>query len=161
MRKLAFVCIGVLSLVSWSLQAQEGRGGDGYEKQYHSQKVAYLTTEMDLSPEESAAFWPLYNAHDKEMGRLKDDIKEYRNKLSMKGEDLTEEEALEALNNYQDKMGEMHQLQVDYQNKYLEVIPATKVILMLKAEKEFRRDLLRKLGDKRRHRGGRNATDQE
>ncbi len=36
-----------------------------------------------------------------------------------------------------DKMGEMHRLQVDYQVKYLEVISAKKVIVMLKAEKEL------------------------
>lgn len=161
MRKLVFVCIGILSFISWSLQAQEGRHGADFEKKYHSQKVAYLTTEMDLSPDESAAFWPLYNAHDKEMASLKDDIKGYRNKISKMGEGLTEEDALEALNNYQDKMGEMHQIQVDYQVKYLQVIPAKKVIIMLRAEKEFRRGLLRELGDKRKHQNRRKSTDQE
>jgi len=160
MRKLAFVCIGILTLVSWSLQAQNGRGGKDHEKKYHSQKVAYLTTEMDLSPEESAAFWPLYNAHAKEMGILKDEMKSLRHEVAMEDGELSEEEALKALKSFQKNMGKMHQIELLYQNKYLEVIPASKVVLMLKAEKEFRRDLLRKLGNKHKYRGGRDTTDQ-
>ncbi len=143
------------------MSAQQGGRGDDFEKKYHTQKVAYLTTEMDLSPEESAMFWPLYNAHSKEEKNLKNEIKEHRRIINKKGDALTEEEALEALNNYQYKMGKMHQLQVDYQLKYLEVIPAKKVVVMLRAEKEFRRELLRKLGDQRRHRGGKYSNDQE
>ena len=159
MKKIAFVCIGILSLLSFGLQAQNGREGDDFEKKYHSQKVAYLTTEMDLSPEESAAFWPLYNAHEKEASIIKDEMKSYRREVAQKEGVLSEEEALAALKSFQENMGKMHQIEILYQNKYLEVIPATKVILMLKAEKEFRRDLLRELGNKRKHRGGRNTSD--
>ena len=161
MRKLAFVYIGILSLISWSIQAQEGRRGDDFEKKYHSQKVAYLTTEMDLSPEESAVFWPLYNAHEKEKGKLKDEMKSYRREVAQKDEELTEEEALETLKFFQDNMVKMHQIEVQYQNKYIKVISAKKVIVMLKAEKEFRRDLLRKLGEKRKHQNKLKTTDQE
>ncbi|NPD45205.1 MULTISPECIES: hypothetical protein [unclassified Lentimicrobium] len=159
MKKIAFVYIGILSLLTFSLYAQDGRDGEDFEKKYHSQKVAYLTTEMDLTPEESAAFWPLYNAHEKEKGIIKDEMKSYRQEVAQKDGDLSEEEALEALKSFQVNMGKMHQIELFYQNKYLEVIPATKVILLLKAEKEFRRDLLRELANKRRHRGGRNTID--
>ena len=64
---------------------------------------------------------------------------------------MSEQESKEALVFFQKHMTQMNNLQIEYQNKYLEVISAQKVLLMLKAEKEFRRNLLRKLGDRRQH----------
>jgi len=147
MKKTALLLIGILTV---SLGFTQPKGEDVEEK-YYAQKVAYLTTEMDLNAQESSTFWPLYNEHEKKQSALKNDMKTFRKKIHNNESELTEDESLKALLFFQDHMTQMIQLQIEYQNKYLEVISARKVLLMLKAEKEFRRNLLRKLGDRRQH----------
>ena len=41
-----------------------------------AQKVAYLTQKMDLTPEESQKFWPVYNLYDKELEALRKERRE-------------------------------------------------------------------------------------
>jgi len=147
MKKIAFLLMGILA---GSLIFAQSPGED-VEGKYYAQKVAYLTTEMDLSADESAAFWPLYNEHEKRQMALKSEMKSFHSKLHENENELSEEESKEALVFFQKHMTRMNDLQIEYQNKYLEVISAQKVLLMLKAEKEFRRNLLRKLGDRRQH----------
>lgn len=158
MKKAAFVLLGLLVFTCSNLIAQGHGRGDDFEKKYHAQKIAYLTTEMDLSPEEAALFWPLYNTHEKEKSDLLDEMKSYRREFSQKENEFTEEEALAALLFLQKNMDQMHHLEMQYQNKYLEVISAKKVLTMLKAEKEFRRTLLRELGNKRKHKNGNESS---
>lgn len=149
MKKTVLIVIAIIS-IHFSF-AQQGKGGEGLEEEYYTQKVAYLTTAMGLNAEESAAFWPLYNEHEKKQNVLKNEMKTFRNKLHHAEEDLSEEEAQEALEFFQNHITEMNHLEIEYQGMFLEVISAKKVLLMLKAEKDFRRDLLRKLGNKRQH----------
>lgn len=47
--------------LSFSLFAQSGKLSEEKRKEFEAQKVAFFTQEMDLSPEEAAVFWPLYN----------------------------------------------------------------------------------------------------
>lgn len=149
MKNTILILITVLS-IQFAF-AQQGKGGEDLEEKYYTQKVAYLTTEMELTADESAAFWPLYNDQERKQNVLKNEMKAFRKKLYNTEEDLSEEEALEALALYQSHITEMNKLEIEYQGKYLEVISAKKVLLMLKAEKDFRRELLRKLGNKRQH----------
>lgn len=154
MKKTILLLIGILAISTCFAQEK----GEDVEEKYYAQKVAYLTTEMDLSVEESAAFWPLYNEHEKKQNVLKEDMKGLRKKIHSEQFDLTEDESLQALLDHQSQMTQMNQLQIKYQNKYLEVISAQKVLLMLKAEKDFRRNLLRKLGDRRQHQNRRDVN---
>lgn len=147
MKKIALLLMGILAGSVIFAQSQ----GEDVEEKYYAQKVAYLTTEMDLSADESAAFWPLYNEHEKKQTALKNEMKTFHKKLHENESELSEQESKEALVFFQKHMTQMNNLQIEYQNKYLEVISAQKVLLMLKAEKEFRRNLLRKLGDRRQH----------
>jgi len=97
----------------------------------------------------------LYNEHEEKQNSLKNEMKTFRRKINHNEDDLNEEESLKALTFFQDHMTNMNHLQIEYQNKYLEVISAHKVLLMLKAEKDFRRKLLRELGGRRQHRNQR------
>lgn len=46
--------------------AQE-RLSEEKRKEFESQKIAFFTKELDLSPEEAVKFWPLYNEMGKKM----------------------------------------------------------------------------------------------
>jgi flagellar biosynthesis GTPase FlhF len=139
----------------FQVSAQYGRKHDELNEKYHSQKVAYITNALEFTSEESAAFWPIYNEYEAEKRNLQEDMWEYRSSQIDNEESITEEEAKKALEKIQMHMDEMHQMEKEYQNKYLEVLPAKKVLLLMKAEKDFRRKLLKELGRKREQRRGR------
>ena len=52
-------CLSVLA-VSVSAQPTQ-RNPQRVQEKIESQRVAFLTQKLDLTPEESAAFWPIYN----------------------------------------------------------------------------------------------------
>ena len=58
MRYLLLITTMMLTI---SLSAQ--RGGERAERgeQIEQQRIAFITTELDLSVEEAQTFWPLYN----------------------------------------------------------------------------------------------------
>ncbi len=116
---------------------------------YYAQKIAFITNALDLSPEESTVFWPLYNEYTDKKNDLHTEMVSYRQNLQEKYANISDEEAQKALNFYQEHMVQMQELEIAYQNKYLQVLPAKKVLLLLKAEKDFRRQLLKRLGRKR------------
>lgn len=152
MNKILILAIGLFIISSQSLLAQPMFEMDQVGEKYYAQKVAYLTSVMELTPDESAAFWPIYNEYEKKKSQLNENMKEHRQDAIHKGMAMSEDEALQMLKYHQQHMNEMHHLEIDYQNKYLKVISAKKVLLLLKAEKDFRRDLLKQLGERRRMR---------
>lgn len=142
----------VISFLMISVSAQNHRDFDELGEQYQAQKVAFITNALELTPDESAAFWPLYNEHEKKKNELMNAMKSYRRDLIDQKTDLSEEQAREALVFFQENMNSVHQLEIEYQNKYLKVISARKVLSLMKAEKDFRRELLKKLGERRERR---------
>ena len=52
----------LLALVmSVSAYAQPGAGHDGWRERVRSQKIAFITSEVGLTPQEAEKFWPVYN----------------------------------------------------------------------------------------------------
>jgi hypothetical protein len=152
--KTQFLILSIL-FFSLGLYAQKEIAFEDRGEKYQAQKVAYITTTLKLSPDESAAFWPLYNQYDEKRRALLETIRKYRADLLMNEKQLSEADALKALEFTQEHMKQMYQLDISYQNKYLDVISAKKVLQLIKAEKDFRRQLLRELGEKRDKRGRR------
>ena len=55
-----FTLIAVLALLSFSnIQAQPQKGG--WHDRMMSEKIAFITMELQLTPEEAQVFWPVYN----------------------------------------------------------------------------------------------------
>jgi Mg/Co/Ni transporter MgtE len=148
-----FVFLIILSLFVTSVFAQNHHKKRELGEKYQAQKVAYITNALELSSEESAAFWPIYNEHEKKENELHNEMRDFRSNILQNQENLSDNEATEALAKIQSYMNAMHEMEIKYQNKYLEVISAKKVLLLMKAEKDFRRELLKNLGEKRNKRG--------
>jgi len=142
------VILAFVAFLSMSVIAQKHRDKHELGEKYQAQKVAYITNALDLTAEESAAFWPVYNEHDQKMHTLKAEMHEYRGNL-LDNDEVTEEQANEAILFIQKHLTDINELEIEYQNKYLEILPAKKVLMLMKAEKDFRRDLLRRLGERR------------
>jgi len=153
MKKMKYTRLGYLMvflIITASAFAQKPINHQDMSEKYYAQKIAFITNELELTPEESTLFWPYYNEYNNKKDELHAEIMQYKKDLRGKYATLSEEDAEKALLFYQEHIRKMNQLEIEYQNKYLEVIPATKVLSLLKAENDFRRQMLKKLGRKRR-----------
>ena len=108
-----------------------------------SLKVAFITERLDLSSKEAEAFWPVYNAHEGEIDALRQRERiEIRAKLRNAAE-LTEAEADKLLPLAIKLQGDKAKSNLDYLKKINKIISSKKTILLMKAEEDFNRQLIK------------------
>ncbi len=150
-----FTILFLSLIISLSIFAQGPGNRMEIEKRYRSQKIAFITDKMQLSPEEAQAFWPLYNKLDAEKDASAKKMHEYRATFPENEADMTEEQAQEFLIYLNKHTAAMFKLGQEYQKHFLKVISAKKFLLLNDAENGFRRHLLQEF----RGRGARNSTN--
>jgi len=150
MKKVKIIILGMFVLSNIALIAQADRFSKQKTEEYKSEKIAYITTTMNLTPEEAEVFWPIYNKYSTKKDEMLVSMRDYRVALTDDYDELTEAQAKEAIDYFQKHMKEMNALLIVSQNEYLKVLSAKKVLLLTKAEKDFRRQMLRKLSKGKR-----------
>ena len=60
-RFLAAVAVVFLSMSMWLHISADCRYDKGWQDRMKAERVAYLTSAMDLTPAEAEKFWPVYN----------------------------------------------------------------------------------------------------
>lgn len=135
----------ILFIAAYGLvNAQNCNGKNKMRKRFEAQKMAYITQELDLTPEESQKFWPLYNEMSKKLFEAR--AKRYRNK---KGEETiakTDDEILKRCDEMLQAEINMALIKKEYFNKFKDFLSPKKVYRMLTVERDFKRKLLGKLG---------------
>lgn len=123
------------------------------KEQIRSLKIAFITERVDLSPKEAQVFWPIYNDYDKSMEKLRHEERKLLTDLKENFKTISEKEGDTALSTLskigQDKLDIRESLVTQLKN----VISSKKILTLLKAEEDFKRNLIRKLRD-RRGKGG-------
>ncbi len=148
---LAFIVI-LISLLT--IAQPPGRGHwRNHQEKLESQRVAFITNELDLSVEEAQIFWPVYNEYMEKRNEMM--IKHRTERSTMENpEKLNEEELREIANAEIENMEEMTALRRQYHDRFMEILPVSKVVKLYKAERDFNRNLLRE--SRRGGPGGRN-----
>jgi Spy/CpxP family protein refolding chaperone len=121
------------------------------KEQVKSLKVAYITNELNLTPDEAAKFWPLYNAfEDKQQEIRKQKMKAFMDRKDDNSIDkLSEKEAATMLSQMESTEEELYQLKKKFIANLKGVLPATKILKLKKAEEEFSKKLLQQYRDKK------------
>ncbi len=131
------------------------QGPTSKHEQLLSAKIAFYTSEMNLTPQEAAAFWPVYNQYWEE--------KEIAHKRVQRNMRVLMMILKEKKPNYEDNLRRIldayiTSLSIDgvinrkYYEEFQKVLPVEKVAAFYKAEEDFRIRLiyeLRKGGEKR------------
>lgn len=102
-------------------------------------RQAYITEALELTPAEAAAFFPVYWDYDRRMAEGRRDG--HRGRPGRKTRELTEKEARGELLQRRTQRQQMLTLSLEAEDAFLEILPATKVIHLPEAEREFRRKL--------------------
>jgi len=145
-RELFIALTGLLLFIISPVVGQDQSREDRWEK-IKAEKVAYLTTQLALSPAEAEKFWPVYNEMEKQRWDAQKARRELENKVSEAEESLSENEVIKLTRDFAGSMAKEGALMSGYNEKLLKVLPAKKVLKLYKAENEFRMNMIRKYRD--------------
>jgi hypothetical protein len=138
MRRKGFLIL--MMVLSIATHAQPGRRME----RIHAIKVAYLTDKLQLTSEQSARFWPVYN-------RFEDDRRElmfkYRKEKGLT--DISDHDAMRSIDEDIAAQEKMLDLRKKYKDEFLKVISPQQLATLIESEKEFKRLLLQQMKDRR------------
>ena len=144
--------IWVFATLFLSVAIVTGRGRPGMDK-IKSLKVAFITERVGLTSNEATMFWPVYNEHEDALAQIR-----RKERLEIKSkmvdfENLSDTEANKLLDQLIELEKEKQQLNVEFLSNIREVISPKKTFLLIKAEEDFKRRLLKQI-QQRRQGGG-------
>lgn len=139
--KIIIVMIAVMASLSVLGQKPD------YQK-IKSLKIAFLTERLNLSTQEAQAFWPLYNEYTEQREA------QWRKGRKIFGaikesESLSEAEASNLLKDYVAFEYEEEKLEMSFYQKIVKTVSAKKTILLIKAEEDFKRQMIRQFNKKK------------
>ncbi|MFV5695879.1 sensor of ECF-type sigma factor [Flavobacterium sp. LB3P122] len=139
----------LLLLFSFNFYAQ-GEKMKEKKEQIKVLKVAFLTTELDLTTSEAEKFWPLYNTFDDKQFELRHQkMKTLMKRINDGGLDkMSEKEASTFLTQMESNEEELFLLRKKFTANLKTIIPAIKIIKLRKSEEDFNRKLLHQYRDK-------------
>lgn len=140
----------VLMLASAISALAEERFQSDWKEKMMSEKIAFLTMEMGITPEEAQVFWPVYNQVDKE----RDEAIRRVFRTSKALEDAvtagkSEKEVSKLLDEYLAALKAQGDVEQKAYKDYAKVLPVEKLAKLYVGEEKFRRQHIRKL-----HTGG-------
>lgn len=149
--KLITLTLSMLMIATAFAQGPGGKGkGDRKEKreELEAQKVAFITTKLELTTEESEKFWPVYNERESELKTVRKDIRE----KVKEGKDLDSLSDADVKKMMEDVIKLKKQeldIEEKYNKKFQEVLPVKKVAKLHWAERKFNEEVLRAWKEKK------------
>ena len=115
------------------------------QESLQQQKVAFFTENLQLTPAESARFWPAYNDYQNRRDKITRDRNNLLKYFESNKNNLNESEAADLIGKYLAFQQEETQLLETYTKKFREILPATKVMRIYIVELDFKKWLLENL----------------
>ena len=142
-RNILFTLLSVLIVISASY-AQPGQMGREARERIEAQRIAFITKELSLTPDEATRFWPIYNEYKDALRAMRDEFE--RPDL----ENITDEEASAIIERHLQQEQKRLELKRNMMTRLRTAISPRKILLLQKAEMEFNRELLRKAQEYRK-----------
>lgn len=144
----------ILVMLTLSIGAQENKKQQQPPQRFSPERFeaelqAYITKEANLTPQEAAKFFPVY----KEM-QEKQRVLFGRQSLQGFAKPQDEQGCLKSIKESDEIDLELKRIQQSYHLRFLELLPASKVYDILKAEQGFHRHMMRNWGRGNRQQNG-------
>lgn len=146
-RIILILLVGLLSISLATAQNREAR-----HERIKSLKIAYITDKLQLTPDQSTKFWPLYNQMEQEQRQLR---KNYMQEYKDKNPTADEKTAHQYVNDKIEFQEQELAVKKKYNEKLLKVISAQQLAELYQSEQDFKRMLLKELHNRRGGQGGR------
>lgn len=146
-----YITLILTLLIATTAISQESK--ESKRKKIKALKVAFITERLELTPDEAQTFWPVYNVYDGRMNDIYDNERKVMRELRSEFDTMDEATATTTLSNIQALEKQKLEARAKLLSGLKDKITSKKTLVLLKAENDFRRDLIRKLrGDKSRNR---------
>jgi len=139
---VALVLVGACLHALPSQAQQQDRG-----ERIRALKVAYITDKLQLTPEESEKFWPVYNQYETEQKRIRQKYKADLDLSIMKDEDVER-----SITDRFEMEEQIIKLKRDYFQRMKSFIAVRKIAQLQRSEQEFNRELLKRIQEARNKR---------
>ena len=147
--KKIIISIAVAFLACAAMSAQQPdqkKGNHDWHQKIESEKIAYYTQAIDLTPEEAKVFWPVFDSIEKEQFALQKAERKAFHALQEALKEGKGEAEIDALLNEYLKAGEANvDLHAKNVGRYKAVLPAAKVARFFTAKENFRRHMFSSL----------------
>lgn len=139
---LTLIVVLTISAVSFAHDQQKESNSKKYFERIQSEKVAFFTSELDLTPEEAQVFWPVYNMYSKEKMQAHGNTMKLFMEMNPCNENLSDSERERRIDAYIKALDEECQILAKYNKKFKTVLPMEKVSKLYWAEESFRMKMI-------------------
>lgn len=135
-----YLIVVVLALFSLTRTAVSAHQERDWQEKMKAERVAFLTTAMELTPAEAEKFWPVYNSMEAErrasFGKV---MRAYKALSEGVAAGKTDKELEVLVNDYTTANKNSHSIEAKYTPQLVKVLSVSKVAKLFVAEEEFRR----------------------
>ncbi len=121
-----------------------------HKEMIKSERIAFLTSKLNLSPAEAEKFWPVYNEYINKQEEIISQKRENMHNFAKNKDNITDEQAKKVVDTYILLTKQESDLFIEYNKKIENILPIKKVALLYQAEKQFKRHLMRKMQNGRK-----------
>ena len=139
----ALLTIILILAISFNANAQENKRRHFSPEEFQKHQREYITAKAGLTQEEADRFFPIFFELQKKKFTLEQEARKSIKKE--RGEKMNEEQCREFVNKMSEVKIDIAKLEKEYTAKYLEVIPACKLLGIQHAETTFQRDLMKRI----------------
>lgn len=126
-------------------QAQE-KPDENWKERIMSEKIAFLTMELNITPEEAQAFWPVYNVVNQELDQARAEImKSFKELKEATEAGKSAKELSQLLDKHIQAKSRMDEIDNSTLESFKKVLPMEKIAKLYVAEEKFRRNHISKL----------------
>lgn len=143
LNKIWLVAAAILMLSAFCTTQSFAQRKNGEEIQkIQDAKIAIITNRLNLTPEQSKGFWPVYNEFSQKRKTMNQSMRQLTGGTS---DARTDDQAMNSLKEVQDLKQKQVELEKEYQDRFLAVITAKQLTELYAAERDFNEMLLQRL----------------
>ncbi len=140
----------IATLATWAGAQEFEEEMDNLGGKIRAQRVAFITERLRLTPNESEKFWAIHNEYEQKQSDIR---KRFKPKKTIA--DMNDAEADQFINARMDMESELLSLKRDYIRKFRDVVPARKLVVYEKADRDFKIFMLEKVRERRQQQNAR------
>lgn len=146
MKRFIYIAALLMMLISAISVSAERRYDGDWKQKMMSEKIAFLTVELGITPEEAQVFWPVYNQIDKERDEAMHKVfKSFKALEEATSAGKGEKEISKFLNEYLKALEAQGTVEQNAYKEYSKVLPVEKLAKLYVGEEKFRRQHIRRL----------------
>lgn len=151
--KKIFTILTALCFIAVTGTEAQPKNREDWKQKMMNEKIAFLTTELNITPEEGQVFWPVYNKVNQEKdAAMRNVFKAYRNLAKATEEGVKGKELEKLLKEYLNAQQAQREVEEESAEKFMKVLSTEKTAKLYLAEERFRRRQIHKLNHGNNHR---------